>query len=1299
MKNSKSVNSSLILALALLTVASLNAQTAQQKQAQQILDATGIKGGLVVHLGCRDGKLTAALRASDSFLVHGLDADSKLVAKAREFLQSQGVYGNVAIDQLPGGHLPYIDNLVNLVVKEQGVNTSKSEILRILAPGGVAYTNDGGKWTKTVKPRPDNIDDWSHYMHDATGNSVAHDTVVGPPRHLQWHGSPRWSRHHDRMASMSALVSAGGRMFYIMDEGSRVSIQLPPKWSLIARDAFNGTILWKRPIKEWFSHLWPLKSGPTQLARRLVATKDIVYVTLSLGAPLTALDAATGKTVTTYDDSGGTEEVIVSEGSVFVLVNKGKWALDGYTPKHNVGDQKRVAKEFYWNEKPRQIMAFDVEKIGALWKKETSVAPLTMAADSERLYFHDGEKIVCLNRSSGEEHWSSPPAKRRPKVNFNFGPKLVVYGDVVLFAGGDRTMRSFAVSDGKELWNAPHGRSGYQSPEDLLVAGGLVWNAPTTSGRDTGVFTGRDPLTGEVKAEFPPDVNTYWFHHRCYMAKATDKYLLPSRTGIEFVDPIKKKWQIHHWVRGGCLYGILPCNGLIYAPPHNCACYPEAKLNGFNALASAGSRTELNGSNQDRLERGPAYEELSKASSAEDTAGSWPTYRNDPARSGFTKAAIPAELKPSWKTDLGGRLSSLVVAGGKAFVAQIDRHIVHALDAGTGRRVWSFTAGGRVDSPPTIYKGRALFGSADGWVYCLRASDGQLAWRYRAAPSDLRITSFEQVESVWPVSGSVLVQDNIVFAVAGRSLFLDGGIHFLKLDPLTGKKITEKVLDDRDPGSGKNLQERIKTLNMPVSLPDVLSSDGKSVYMRSQKFDLEGNRIDLGPHSGDAGQQSSVQKGEQHLFSPTGFLDGSWFHRSYWVYGRSFAGGHSGWYRAGKFAPSGRILVADDANVYGFGRKPQYLKWTTTIEHQLFATSKKPPEAAVETVTEKAAGRRGGGGGGTSLIKIANKPSLNPAGKPLAVEAWVKADKPNGVVVARGGPAQGYALILQGGNPAFVIRSASKVYSVSVKQKVVGKWFHLAGILTPEKKIELYVDGKLAGTAAGEFVASDPAQAMEIGADDGGSVGNYKSPFSLTGIIDEVRVYFGPVSGADIEKHFSNSSEMAAGEAKLVLHCSFDKRKAQDSSGNNHHGEIKGTKSIKGKVGRAMKFLGGGKSSGRGAGSFVKYRWTLKLPMFVRAMVLADKTLFVAGPPDVLDEEESFKRIMARDEKVQANLAEQDSALKGAKGGMMWAVSTDGQKQAEYKLASLPVWDGMVAADGRLYLATMKGEIVCFEGK
>ena len=47
---------------------------------------------------------------------------------------------------------------------------------------------------------------------------------------------------------------------------------------LIARDAFNGTVLWKQPIPSWHNHLWPLKSGPTQLARRLVAQRCVYGV-------------------------------------------------------------------------------------------------------------------------------------------------------------------------------------------------------------------------------------------------------------------------------------------------------------------------------------------------------------------------------------------------------------------------------------------------------------------------------------------------------------------------------------------------------------------------------------------------------------------------------------------------------------------------------------------------------------------------------------------------------------------------------------------------------------------------------------------------------------------------------------------------------------------------------------------------------------------------------------------------------------------------------------------------------------
>ena len=197
--------------------------------AQEILEATGIQGGLVVHLGCGDGKLTAGLRINDSYRVHGLDRKDQNVQRARETIRSLGVYGEVSADRWMGEALPYTDGIVNLIVSEDLGDLSMDEVLRVLCPEGVAYIKENGKWVKTVKPRPRAIDDWTHYLYDASNNAVAHDTVVGPPRHLQWIGSPRWARHHDRMASLNALVSAGGRLFYLFDEGSPAAILLPQK--------------------------------------------------------------------------------------------------------------------------------------------------------------------------------------------------------------------------------------------------------------------------------------------------------------------------------------------------------------------------------------------------------------------------------------------------------------------------------------------------------------------------------------------------------------------------------------------------------------------------------------------------------------------------------------------------------------------------------------------------------------------------------------------------------------------------------------------------------------------------------------------------------------------------------------------------------------------------------------------------------------------------------------------------------------------------------------------------------------
>lgn len=921
-----------------------------EQQAKKILDATGVQGGFVVHIGCGDGRLTAALRAKDSFMVHGLDKDVKNVEEARKHIFSHNLYGRVSIDHLNGHQLPYINNLVNLIVSDDLGGISMGEVMRVLVPNGVAYVKQSGSWKKMIKPRPKDIDDWTHYLYDATGNAVSHDTLVGPPRQMQWVGSPRWARSHEHSASLNALVSANGRIFYILDEGPRDSIQLPPKWFLTARDAFNGTILWKRKLPEWYNHLFPLKSGPARLTRRLVAVGDEVYTTIGVNAPLSAINAATGETIRTYVDSKTVEEFVCEKGVLLMVVNPDLKPVD-YKQEHaNCWTERdRASKRWGWDETVDELLAVDAKTGEILWKIESKIVPMSLAADGRRVVFHDGQEVVCLEHETGERLWGTP-VQRGKLIPTGWSPSMVMYEDVVLFSGKKRELAVLSAKDGQSLWTSKLHPSGHFCPEDVLVVDGLVWSGDIASAkpRSSGTFTGRNPLTGNVEREFLPNVNPFAImHQRCYPTKATDKYIIPSWIGTEFIDPRTKEWEIHHWVRGGCFYGMMPSNGLLYATPNACACYYQSKLAGFNVLAPAQQRTDDRRQMVERLEKGPAYEQIREKRDERRGTENWPMYRCDAKRSGHTETKVPTQLKQAWEATLDGRITQPVIANGTLIVASIDTHTVHALDAISGTKLWSYTAGGRVDSAPTIYKGRVLFGSADGWVYCLRASDGALAWRFRAAPHDLRLMSYEQLESVWPVSGSVLIQNDVAFVLAGRSVFLDGGMRMLRLDPLTGKKLSETIMDDRDPRTGENLQARIQKKKMPVALPDLLSSDGKFVYMRSQRFNLDGQRAVIDP------ELQTDQEGEGiHLFSPTGFLDDSWFHRTYWIYGKNAGEGWGEWFVPARMVPAGRILSFDGTHVYGYGRHPQYLCNSSVLEYRLFAADKRLDPERLAKVTK-----------------------------------------------------------------------------------------------------------------------------------------------------------------------------------------------------------------------------------------------------------------------------------------------------------------------------------------------------------
>jgi len=208
---------------------------------EHILDDSGVRGGLVVHIGCGDGKLTAALQAEGRFLVHGLDTNANHVAAAQSHLRSLGLYGQVSVAPFDGKHLPYADNLVNLIVAESPVDVSTDEILRVLVPRGVAYLKTNGQWQRTVKPWPEGMDEWTHFLHGADGNAVSRDKLVGRPQRLRWVAAPSFSRHHDEVLGTSAMVTGGGRIFSIVDEAPRSTFHpaIGGKFFLIVRDAFH----------------------------------------------------------------------------------------------------------------------------------------------------------------------------------------------------------------------------------------------------------------------------------------------------------------------------------------------------------------------------------------------------------------------------------------------------------------------------------------------------------------------------------------------------------------------------------------------------------------------------------------------------------------------------------------------------------------------------------------------------------------------------------------------------------------------------------------------------------------------------------------------------------------------------------------------------------------------------------------------------------------------------------------------------------------------------------------------------
>jgi outer membrane protein assembly factor BamB len=186
------------------------------------------------------------------------------------------------------------------------------------------------------------------------------------------------------------------------------------------------------------------------------------------------------------------------------------------------------------------------------------------------------------------------------------------------------------------------------------------------------------------------------------------------------------------------------------------------------------------------------------------SAADWPMWRYDAAHSAAAPGGITTNLallwsrrlppvRQAWPQEPLQRLNfdashEPVVMGKLLFLASANNGSVTAYDTETGAERWKVFTEGPIRCAPACGNGRVYVGSDDGYLYCLDAQTGAVAWKFRGAPAgrpDRRQLGNGHLVSFWPVRGGPVVVDGTVYFGAG--IWPIFGVFIHALDAETGR--------------------------------------------------------------------------------------------------------------------------------------------------------------------------------------------------------------------------------------------------------------------------------------------------------------------------------------------------------------------------------------------------------------------------------------------------------------------------------------------------------------------------------
>lgn len=828
-----------------------------------------IHGGAVVQLGAAKTSDAIALAKTGRYVINLLDTKKDAIAKAQTALHQNNIYGVAAAETLPDyTHLPYSENLINLIIAGP-VAADLGEIFRVLVPDGAIVVTDPGainndrlkkagflniqemtspedaskKWLVAHKPWPDNMGHWTHPRHDSNGNAVSPDTAVGEPRRIRWIAGHSGNE-------VEGMVSDDGRNFY---------------GNTLTRDSFNGFRLWHRDLGLAQDKMDPATFDMKRLNRsfaRPIATEKYLFAVAFPTKNLVAIDAVTGEIIRTFPEIKSPKELIQHKGTVVATAQSG-------------------------------IYAFSTETGDILWKKESS-APRTIVAGSDRVSYIQGEprkgeksEAVTVDLYSGKVLWKNSEFPWLDKVK-----RSVLYGDQLTYevssfsnSDTDNGIHIVDAKNGKLSWektyapgmnHARQARAMFIGDDLWIQQGGKVDYDDKEKAKFQPVeVVSIDRKTGEVKKSFAAGLG------HCAPPVATVNMIFSGV--VEMTNLITGELVTNSITKSNCSSenGFIPANGLIYATPKHCTCWPM--LRGYVAMAPEHPGLKK-GTYPPDLPADKIQFKLTKegaqadAKAAKTSASDWPMYRHDAWRSSSSASAGPKQgnvlwtatltdkpaladsspLKFDWNDNpfVKGPISPPTIANGIAYVARPDAHEVVAIDTASGKVTWRFTARGRVDTPPTIHNGLVLFGDHGGYVHALRADNGKAVWRFQASPIDERMGAYGQLESAWPVAGSVLVIDDNAYFVAGRQQLSDGGVFIFSVDPMTGEKHWAQKINNIPQKSydGENDESFgfYKNSGLEFDPVDLLHKEGDRIAMSRWMISMDGKSVDVDTWNGFA---------------------------------------------------------------------------------------------------------------------------------------------------------------------------------------------------------------------------------------------------------------------------------------------------------------------------------------------------------------------------------------------------------------------------------------------------------------